>query len=112
MQDYQKEIIATALDKMLNRQNHFSICTVDKISEAIGSNCSSHPDYKFLNALHCVNYSEMSEELKSKLPELIMSVLTARFDTGLMVKAMDAVLSGEVKDLPNTEDDLPTRLLN
>ena len=107
-----QEIITLALDKLLNKSKHFSICDVDKLSETLGTNSSSHPDYKFLNALHCVDYSEMSAELKSELPEMIMRVLTARFETGLMVKALLAVSSGEIKDLPNTEDDMPTRLLN
>jgi len=111
MESHQIEIINLALDKMLNRESHFSICTVDKLAKTLGVNCEMHPDYTFLNALHCVHYSEMSGDLKSRLPNMIMAVLSGRFDTGAMAKALAAVSTGEIKDLPNTEDDQPTRRL-
>jgi len=107
MEAYHTEIIGLALDKMLNQESHFSICTVDKLAKIIGSNCSSHPEYKFLNSLHCVHYSEMSADLKAKLPEMIMNVLSSRFETGVMVKALAAVANGEIKDLPYIEDNAP-----
>ncbi len=111
MKEYQIEIVNLALDKLLNRESHFSICAVDSLAKTLGVNCKLHPDYKFLNALHCVHYSEMSSDLKGKLPEMIMSVLSGRFDTGVMAKALAAVAAGEIKDLPETEDDKPTRKL-
>lgn len=109
--EHHQEIISLALDKMLNKQRHFSICTVDKLAETLGVNQHMHPDYKFLSALHCVHYTEMSLELKQKLPEMIMTVLSGRFETGLMAKALMAVRGGEIKNLPETEDDNPTRSL-
>lgn len=111
MQPHQIEIVNLALDKLLNRQGHFSICTVDKLAETLGANCSMHPEYKFLNTLHCVDYSEMSADLKQRLPGMIMAVLSGKFDTQVMAKALAAVKAGEIKDLPNTEDDKPTRNL-
>lgn len=110
MQSHHIEIINLALDKMLNRESHFSICTVDKLAKTLGTNCELHPEYKFLNTLHCVHYSEMSADLKGRLPEMIMAVLSGRYDTGVMAKALAAVSAGEIKDLPNTEDDKPTRI--
>lgn len=107
----EQEAVALALDKMLNKQSYFDICTIDKLGDHLGVNPKSHPTYSLLNTLHCVEYVDMSAELKGKLPELITSVLTAKFDTSVMSKALFAVRTGEIKDLPNTEDDLPTRLL-
>ena len=111
MENHHIEIINLALDKMLNRGSHFSICTIDKLAKAIGTNCALHPDYRYLSNLHCVNYSEMSPDLIDRLPGMIMSVLSARFDTSVMAKALAAVHNGEIKDLPNIEDDCPTRVV-
>ena len=111
MQAHHIEIVNLALDKMLNRESHFSICTVDKLAKTLGVNCEMHPDYKYLNTLHCVHYSEMSTDLRSRLPEMIMAVLSGRFDTGVMAKALAAVNAGEIKDLPDIEDEQPTRCL-
>lgn len=107
MEKHQTEIISLALDKLFNRKGHFDICTVDKLAKTLGTNCDSHPDYKFLSALHCVSYGEMSADLKAKLPEMVMSVLSSRFETGLMAKALAAVHNGEIKDLPPIEDSEP-----
>jgi len=111
MQNHHIEIINLALDKMLNRDSYFCICTVDKLAETLGTNCKMHPDYKYLSTLHCVHYSEMSAGLKARLPEMIMAVLSGRYDTNVMAKALAAVASSEIKDLPETEDDQPTRIL-
>jgi len=108
MKGHELEIINLALDKMLNRESHFNICAVDKLAKTLGVNCSAHPDYKYLNTLDCVGYAEMSLDLKAKLPEIIMAVLSGHFDTDLMVKALTAVRNGEVKDLPCIEDVGPT----
>ena len=104
MDSFQQETIKIALDEMFNGSSHFSICDVDKLSKILGSNCKSHPDYKFLSALHCVDFSSMSSDLKTELPNRVMNVLSTQFDTGLMSKALLAVSNGEVKDLPPIED--------
>lgn len=97
MNQHQIEIINLALDKLLNKSGHFSICSVDKIAETLGVNCGLHPDYKYLSTLHCVDYSEMSAGLKAKLPEMIMAVLSGKFDTSAMAKALAAVSGGKIK---------------
>lgn len=104
MDNFQSETIKLALDKMLNQSSHFSICDVDKLAKLLGVNCDSHPDYTTLSALHCVHYSEMSASMKAELPNKIMRVLSAKFETGLMSKALAAIANGEIKDLPNIED--------
>ena len=104
MSQFKAETIRIALDKMLNGSGHFSICDLDKLGSLLGTNPKTHPDYRILNALHCVNYTEMSAEMKAELPGKIMGVLSASFDTDLMAKALIAVSSGEVKNLPPIED--------
>lgn len=111
MEQHHQEIIGLALDKMLNREQHFSICAIDKLARTLGVNCEAHPDYKYLSSLHCVHYSEMSAGLKAKLPEMILGVLSSRVDTELMARALIAVKNGEVKSIPSSEDDCPTRTM-
>jgi len=104
MDEFKQETIRIALDKMLNDSGHFSICDVDKLANLIGTNPRSHPDYKVLNALHCVDFDKMSVEMKAELPNKIMNVLSASFETDLMARALIAVSTGEVKNLPPIED--------
>lgn len=109
MEKHHTEIIQITLNKLLNKNSFFSICDVDRLSDVLGTNCQAHPDYKYLHSLHCCSYSDMSRDLKEKLPEMIMNVLTSRFDTGLMAKALAAVANGEIKDLPYIEDSEPPK---
>ena len=111
MNEHHNEIVELALDKLFNEKGYFSICTVDTLAKTLGVNCASHREYKYLSTLHCVDYADMSDELKAKLPAMVMAVLSGRFDTGLMALTMAALATGEVKGLPNTEDDCPTRVL-
>lgn len=104
MDKFQQEAVSLALDKMFNQSSHFSICVIDKLAKNLGVNCESHPDYKVLNTLHCVHYTEMSAEMKAELPNKVMNVLSAKFEVGLMAKALAAVANGEIKDLPPIED--------
>lgn len=105
------EALGLALDKLLNRSASFSICSIDALGKSLGTNPDLHPDYKFLRTLHCVDYSSMSSELRAQLPKTIMAVLSQRYDTDLMAKALSAVMGGEIKSLPPTEDDNPTRTI-
>ena len=104
MDDFQREAIQLNLDKLLNGSSHFSICAVDNMGKLLGVNPESHPDYKVLNALHCVRYVEMSSSMKAELPNKIMNCLMASFDTSLMSRALMAVANGEIKNLPPIED--------
>ena len=104
MDSFQQETIRLKLDEMFNDVGHFSICDVDKIGKLVGVNVKSHPDYKYLSALHCMDYSKMSAEMKAELPNRVMNVLSAKFDTDLMAKALIAVVNSEIKDQPCIED--------
>ena len=108
MEDFKEEVVMLLIDKILNKSSYFSVCDVEKLGKTLGYNVKSHPDYKYLNALHCTHYADMSNELKSKIPVMIMNCVSNQFDSSLITKALLAVKGGEVKDLPNTEDDCPT----
>lgn len=101
---FESEVVKTTLDNLFNNKGHFDICTVDKLGRILNVNPQTHPDYDLLSALHCVNYSKMSAQMKSELPDRVMTVLTAKFETGLMAKALLAVSTGEINDLPPIED--------
>ncbi len=98
------EIVKIKLDKVLNKQGYFSICDIKKIGELLGTNVQARPHYKRLNALHCVNYADMSDELREELPSLIMSCLTARYDVDVMSKALLAVHTNEINSSTQIED--------
>ena len=101
---FESEVVRLKLDKLFNGGSSFYITDVDAIGKMIGTNPQSHKDYRFLSGLHCVSYSDMSEELLSELKGRCMAVISARFDTDLMSKALMAVMNGEVKDQPQIED--------
>jgi len=101
---FESDIVKLKMDEMFNGRGHFSICDIDDIGKIIGANPQSHKDYKLLKALHCVHYSDMSNDILAELKERCMAVMSAKFDTGLMSKALIAVMNGEVKDQPQIED--------
>lgn len=62
--------------KKLFDENHFSICTVRKIAEIIGAP-QSGPAWKMLDALHCINYADMPQDLRESIPHLVNECLRA-----------------------------------
>jgi hypothetical protein len=81
-------VVKTALDKLFT-DNHFNVCTFDKVLEVLGRKCNTEA-YKQLRALHCVDYAAMPEELKLVLPHLVNEALRLN-DVNL---ATDAALEG------------------
>ncbi len=75
------EAMRLTINRLFNGQNHFSICDVDKLADSMGVNAGSSSHYKTLSLLHCVHYSEMSQELKAELPKMVMECVTSGFDT-------------------------------
>ena len=104
MDKFKEEVIRIALDDLFNDHGSFYITTINDLGDTLGVNVRSHPDYNILRSLHCVSYSKMSPEMKAELPSRVMSVLSSKFNTDLMAKALIAVSTGEVKDLPCIED--------
>lgn len=63
----------TAMNKML-KDKHFSICTVTDVAKLLGIHCRKE-SYDILNTLHCVNYSDMSPQMRKAIPALIADAL-------------------------------------
>lgn len=67
MENLEKEVLKTALRKMF-KDGHFSICTIDKCLK-LSNTIADKKIYESMSALHCVKYSDMSEDLRKWLFE-------------------------------------------
>lgn len=68
-------LTATVTVNEMLKGGHFSICTIDKAAKVLGLNRPSGEAYDMLNALHCVDFANMPQELYQELPGLIQQVL-------------------------------------
>lgn len=84
---FESEALELAIKKLLGGK-HFSICKLDDIGKFLGVNPEHHPNYKMLQALHCVDYCDMSEDMRQELPRKIMECLRPQFSPELMAKAL------------------------
>ncbi len=98
------EIVKIKLDALLNKRGSFCICDLRDIGDLIGTNVRMRPQYKRLQALHCVDYADMSKDLLDELPSMVMACLTARYNTDLMAKALMAVHTNEINSSTEVED--------
>ncbi len=97
---FETDVVKVALKELINNRM-LSICSVDKIGKLIGSNPKKHPKYKFLSALHCVHYANMTQEVRDQIPQRVMECL--RPDS-MNFEAMAIALTREGKDITPTED--------
>jgi hypothetical protein len=67
MENLEKEVLKTALKKMF-KDGHFSICTIDKCLK-LSNTIPDKKIYENMSALHCINYSDMSDGLRKWLFE-------------------------------------------
>ncbi len=83
MDDFQKEEVLTSLRKMF-KGKYFSICDIDKCLEITGT-IPNKKDYDWLNALHCVEWSVMSSQLRQLVLEKTVSMLSSEsFDLSIL----------------------------
>lgn len=68
-----KLVVETAVNKLF-KEPFFSICTLDKVMDLMSVSDKTDA-YKYLNALHCVHYKDMSPELRQLLPTLVNEAL-------------------------------------
>jgi hypothetical protein len=69
-----KQVVAiTALNKMM-ASGHFDICAIRTIAEMLGVDPKGDA-YRTLAPLHCVNFSDMPQELRQMIPALIKQCL-------------------------------------
>jgi hypothetical protein len=80
-------VAQTALNKLFTK-DHFDICTLRNVIEAIGKGNKSHPSYKQLQALHCVDYAEMPKALRDQIPMMVNEVFT---DSPVIQATQDAL---------------------
>jgi hypothetical protein len=84
------QIATTAIARTL-KQNHFNICDVDRVCKIIGAKPSGAA-YDMLMALHCVDYSQMPNEVKSAIPDLLKEVFSqVAFTNDDVVRALQGV---------------------
>ena len=102
MSAFDQAVLETALTKLFS-DSHFSICQVDKIGALVGVNPQQHPNYKRLQALHCVDYRDMPQAVLEQLQQKVVECLQPRphMHSGAML-AKALMLEGN--DHVNTED--------
>ncbi len=71
-----KLVIRDAVNKLFNTR-YFDICTVRDILDALGRSQNTTA-FKLLKTLHCMNYEDMSEELRERLPKLLSEALAPK----------------------------------
>ena len=73
MPSVKRMVVETALNKLFS-ERHFSVCTLDTVMKVM--NISDKSDaYKQLHALHCVDYADMSDDMRQVLPMLVNEAL-------------------------------------
>ena len=70
---FQAQAANIALHKILHG-THFSICDLDKLAKLIGVPLGGK-DYEALNGLHCVNWMDMPEGLRTQAREKVVELL-------------------------------------
>lgn len=69
----QKEVAIAAVNDMM-RKSYFSICAIDRVAQVLEINVEHSPSYKALRALHCIDFGNMSPELRKSIPGMIKEV--------------------------------------
>lgn len=87
-----KRLVVQAVMGNLFEKSYFDICTIDKVCKIIGSRKAGEA-YNLLSALHCVDYSAMSPELRERIPHLVNECLRQQEKTELV---RDVALDGIV----------------
>ncbi len=81
MNDFQREAAITALRVMFEGK-YFSISTVDKCIKISGCVPPDPKDYQALSAMHCVDFSDMSADLRKMVLAKTMQIFeNPKFDT-------------------------------
>jgi len=96
---FETAVLEQALNNLFT-ESSFSICTLRDIGKLVGVNPTQHPNYKLLQALHCVDYADMSPEILQELQQRVAECLRPQFQPGALAKA----LLMEGNDHANTED--------
>lgn len=71
--NFQAQAANLALHNLLHGR-HFSICDLDKLAKLIGVQLGGK-DYEALHGLHCVNWADMPEPLRTQAKEKVVELL-------------------------------------
>ena len=74
LNDLRKLAAMTSLNKLM-KQRHFDICTVRDVGDLLGIPVRNTEEYKILQTLHCVDYSEMPPQLRDAIPSMVKKIL-------------------------------------
>lgn len=102
-QPFESAVIKQALDKLFNKSRYFDICSLDDIGRMLGVNPNKHPNYKYLRALHCINYGDLDPVIKQELPQRVFECL--RPDINVNVDVFAHALTSEGNNFAPTEDE-------
>lgn len=99
----QIDAAVTAMNKML-KGSHFSICTVDNVAKMLGIHCRKD-SYDILRNLHCVDFTDMTREMRQAVPALIADTLgePPAFQFNQPSNAIVTVINVEIVDVEFTE---------
>lgn len=94
MDEFHKQAAILGLKKMFEG-NHFSICIVTETLTITGGHLDKK-DEAAMRALHCIDFKDMSKELRQMLFTKVMEVLSAEpiFNTELLSAALDGGRAG------------------
>jgi|GEM_PF-1195377 hypothetical protein len=97
---FHKLAVEQAVKKLFSATS-FSVCTLDDIGDMLGVNPRQHPNYRYLRALHCVDYADMSAELLGQIQHQVLDVLQRPAFNPALVSDL---LTAEGRDFAFTED--------
>ena len=94
MHKHTQEIVKLKLKRLLEK-NFFDICDLDAVGKLLGANPQGSESYQALRTVHCMDYNDMSSELRDDIPRMVMEALTPRHNVDAMAEAL--VLSNNFK---------------
>ena len=89
MTEFQRMAAITVLKQMF-AGGHFSICTVDKVIQITGCIPPDPKDYQALSALHCVDWADMSQDLRN---QVMLKTLQIFEQPGFDLELIDKVIN-------------------
>lgn len=98
LNDLRKLAAMTSLNKLM-KQRHFDICTIRDVGDLLGIPVRNTEEYKILETLHCVDYSEMPPQLRDAIPRMVKKIL----DLPAVYQFNGTDFTPEVVELPLNE---------
>jgi hypothetical protein len=94
MENMKKETCKLALVNLFKSDN-FNICTIDALLKL--TNTIPDPEsYKIMHALHCIKYSEMSQEFREKLLRTTINIFK---NNGFNFEEIEKIFSSNIIDV-------------